>query len=123
MNMGTEMKVIDFTFLQDFTKGNTEKMASFIKIYLKTAPKLFKELQNHTIEKNWEEVYLKAHNLKPQVQYVGITGLKELLIEIEKISKNGSEKSELKELVLRAVKLNEQGSTELNDFIISNNAD
>lgn len=115
--METQTKVIDLTFLEGFTKGNTDKMIYFINMYLKTAPKLFSELMNFSIEKNWEEVYSKAHNLKPQVQYIGVVGLKDILAEIEQIAKKEEDKSLLNELAFRAVNLNNHGIAELEDFI------
>jgi len=118
--MESQTKVIDLTFLDDFTKGITDKMVYFINMYLKTAPNLFNELLNFSIEKNWEGVYSKAHTLKPQVQYVGIVGLKDLLVNIEQIAKEGGDKDSLTELVFEAVKLNNEGISELENFITTN---
>ncbi|MCD4683537.1 MAG: hypothetical protein K8R86_09670 [Bacteroidales bacterium] len=118
--MEPQTKIIDFTFLEGFTKGNTDKMVYFINMYLKTAPSLFNELLNFSIEKSWEEVCSKAHYLKPQVQYIGVVGLKDILAEIEQIAKEGKDKSSLNELAFEAVKLNNQGIAELENFITSN---
>jgi len=117
--MKPQTKIIDFTFLEGFTKGNTDKMIYFINMYLKTAPNLFKDLLNFSIEKKWDEVSSKAHNLKPQVQYLGVAGLKDLLTEIEKIAKHEDDKDSLTELVFKAVKLNNQGISELENFVTS----
>lgn len=117
--MEPQTKVVDLSFLEGFTKGNTEKMVFYIKMYLDTASKLFDELLNHALENNWEEVYLKAHNLKAQVQYVGVTGMKEMLEEVELIAKQKEDKSSLSELVFNAVKLNNHATTELKNYIAS----
>lgn len=111
--------IVDLSFLESFTKGNTEKVIFYIQMYLDTAPKLFDELLNHALEKKWEELYLKAHNLKAQVQYVGVVGLKEMLEEVEHIAKESIDKSSLTELAFNSVKLNDLAITELTSFVAS----
>ena len=116
--MKPQTKVIDLSFLESFTKGNAEKVIFYIKMYLDTAPKLFDELMRKALEKKWEEVYLKAHNLKSQVQYVGVVGMKEMLEEVEIIAKE-EDKSTLTELVFTAIKLNNQAIAELTSYVTS----
>ncbi len=118
--MKPQTGIVDLSFLESFTKGNTEKVIFYIQMYLDTAPKLFDELLNHALEKKWEEVYLKAHNLKAQVQYVGVVGLKEMLEEVEHIAKESIDKSSLAELAFNSVKLNNLAITELTSFVASN---
>jgi hypothetical protein len=117
--MKPQTKTVDLSFLESFAKGNTEKIIFYLKMYLDTAPKLFDQLLNHALGKKWEDVYLKAHNLKAQVQYVGVIGMKELLEEIELISKEKEDKSSLAELVFAAVKLNNHAISELSSYINS----
>lgn len=117
--MKPQTGIVDLSFLESFTKGNTEKVIFYIQMYLDTAPKLFDELLNHALEKKWEELYLKAHNLKAQVQYVGVVGLKEMLEEVEHIAKESIDKSSLTELAFNSVKLNDLAITELTSFVAS----
>jgi len=118
--MADQNKIIDFTFLEKFTNGDTEKLKSFVKLYIRTAPKLFDELLNFAIQKKWEDVSSKAHNLKSQVQYMGICGLDKSLIEIESMAKGDQDKTELIDIVFDAVKKNNMALAELEDFLTSN---
>jgi hypothetical protein len=118
--MTDQNKMIDLTFLEKFSKGNSEKIISFVKLYNRTAPKLFEELLNYAIQKKWEDVSIKAHSLKSQVKYMGIDGLDTLLAEIEFKAKEDQDRSELTELVFSAVKKNDIAMAELEDYLVSN---
>ena len=75
--------MVDLSFLENFTKGDFKKMKRYIHIYLRTAPFTFKEMEKNIINQDWEQLRINAHSLKPQADYMGIAGLKDVLIEIE----------------------------------------
>ena len=75
--------MVDLTFLESFTKGNQEKMHRYIGMYLQIAPETFGKMQQYFLDQNWEQLRIQAHSLKPQAEFMGISGLKEILIEIE----------------------------------------
>lgn len=79
--------MIDLTFLEKFTKGDPNKMKRYISLYLEVAPKTFEEMKRNLESKDWEQIRIKAHSLKPQVDFMGIIELKKLLIEIEEAVK------------------------------------
>lgn len=79
--------MIDLTFLNKFTKGNPEKMKRYISLYLEEAPKTFEEMKRNLNDKNWEQMRINAHSLKPQADFMGILTLKNELTEIEKAVK------------------------------------
>ena len=76
-------KMVDLSFLEKFTKGNTHKMKRYISMYLDTAPETFERMQQNISDKSWPELAINAHSLKPQAEFMGIGTLKELLIELE----------------------------------------
>lgn len=82
--------MVDLTFLEKFTKGNTTKMKRYISMYLDGTPKLFEDMENHLKEENWEQLRISAHSLKPQAELIGIPSLKESLIKIENAVKENS---------------------------------
>ena len=75
--------MVDLTFLKKFTKDDSQKMKRYISLYLDVAPKIFVEMKLNLRDKNWEQLRINAHSLKPQADFMGINSLKEELIKIE----------------------------------------
>jgi HPt (histidine-containing phosphotransfer) domain-containing protein len=80
--------MIDLSFLEKFTNGNTSKMKRYITMYLSTAPETFERMSENIAHKNWSDLAVNAHSIKPQTDYMGIDSLKNILIEIENCVKN-----------------------------------
>ena len=80
--------MIDLTFLKQFTKDDPKKMKRYITLYLDVAPKTFDEMQRNLEIKDWEQLRINAHSLKPQTDFMGANSLKEELIKIEEAVKN-----------------------------------
>lgn len=112
-----DTNLVNLSFLENFTKGSSEKRNQYINLYLKTAPQLFSDLQTLFDKKEWDELYVKAHSLKPQVLYMGISNLSGLLIQIEEIAKQKGTKNELGPLVHEAIKCNDRAMVELNQIM------
>jgi len=79
--------MIDLTFLKKFTKDDPQKMKRYISLYLNEAPKTFEEMKKNFDDKDWEQMRINAHSLKPQADFMGILTLKNELIEIEEAVK------------------------------------
>ena len=79
--------MVDLTFLRNFTKDNPIKMKRYITLYLDVAPKTFEEMQRNLENRDWEQLRINAHSLKPQAEFIGILSLKEELIKIEEAVK------------------------------------
>lgn len=62
-------------------------MKRYISLYLEEAPKTFEEMKRNLNDKNWEQMRINAHSLKPQADFMGILTLKNELTEIEKAVK------------------------------------
>ena len=75
--------MVDLTFLKKFTKDDPKKMKRYISLYLDVAPKTFAEMKRNLQDKDWEQLRINAHSLKPQADFMGINSLKEQLIKIE----------------------------------------
>jgi len=111
--MDFESNIVDLSFLTKFTKGDQNKIKYFVEMYLRTARQLFGEMSDLYETMSNDELYSRAHSLKPQCAYVGIIGLKELLIEIEIATKENANRDSIHELVLKAIELNNKGMEEL----------
>ena len=75
--------MVDLTFLKQFTKDDPKKMKRYISLYLDVAPKTFEEMHRNLISKDFEQLRINAHSLKPQADFMGVSSLKEALIKIE----------------------------------------
>lgn len=115
--MKTHTITINLDFLSEFAKGDRAKMHRYVEMYLKTAPKVIAELQSHLDSNNLENLKLKAHSIKPQVQYMGISELKDTLAEIETAVINNSGISYLQMLVDRAKAIGSKAVEELNEYL------
>ena len=82
--------MVDLTFLKKFTKDDPIKMKRYISLYLEVAPKTFAEMQRNLDNKDWEQLRINAHSLKPQADFMGISSLKEALSKIEETVKTNN---------------------------------
>lgn len=79
--------MVDLSFLEKFTKGDSKKMKRYISLYLAVAPKTFEEMQRNLENEDWEQLRINAHSLKPQSDFMGISALKNVLVKIEEAVK------------------------------------
>jgi len=106
--------MIDLSFLEKFTKGNTSKMKRYITMYLSTAPEIFERMNENIAQENWSDLAINAHSIKPQTDYMGIGSLKNTLIEIENGVKN-KQYDILKGLCQKAFDIHKKSEVFLND--------
>ena len=99
--------VIDLSFLRTFTKGNEEKIRRYIKLYLEDAPETINRMRSNIADKNWADLAINAHSLKPKTDFMGISTLKEILIRIEDSVRQG-EQEQLKTLFDQAHEINQR---------------
>ncbi len=64
--------VTDMQFLKQFTGGNTEKINKYIGMFLDNAPRLLKQIDVAFEQKDFTQVKIAAHSLKPQLSYMGV---------------------------------------------------
>jgi hypothetical protein len=119
--MDQNHNIIDLTFLRGFAQGDVNKMKYFIEMHLRTSPALFDQMLDNFDKLSNDELYSGAHSLKPQCDYVGIIGLKDLLVEIEKAAKQNQDREVIKKLIEKAHDLNRKGMIELKKWIEGDN--
>lgn len=81
--------MVDLSFLQKFTKGDSKKMKRYINMYLSIAPGVIRNMEQNITDQDWEQFRINAHSLKPQADYMGIPSLKSALVEIEQHVEKG----------------------------------
>jgi HPt (histidine-containing phosphotransfer) domain-containing protein len=108
--------VTNLDFLKSFTGNDPDKMKKYINMFLGKAPEQLKDLKRHVEEKNWEEVKIIAHSLKPQSGYMGIKSLEQDLRTIEDYAGNQVRLEQLPALITHVDKIMEQAFVELKEF-------
>lgn len=108
--------MVDLSFLEKFSRGNPTKMKRYISMYLSMAPVTFKRMDQNIKDKSWTELAINAHSLKPQVEYMGITTLKEIMIEIENRVKN-TQFNDLESLVEKAKSIHYESEVFLQKYM------
>jgi HPt (histidine-containing phosphotransfer) domain-containing protein len=115
--MEHEKSIPDLSFLRKFTEVDNDKIKYYIGLYLQTAPRLFEGLKTAMDSRSYDELYIKAHSLKPQTAYVGLTGLNESLAGIENAARNNLDWSIIQELLKTANDFNNRGTKELESIL------
>lgn len=108
--------MIDLSFLEQFTKGNTGKMQRYISIYLQEAPETLSNMHAALSASNWSEVGIHAHSLKPQADFMGIPDLKATLMDIEQAVR-AQAYDNLEDLLEQAQSLHDAAAGELEDHL------
>lgn len=121
--MDNKTLTYDLSFLQKFTKGDNAKMGQYINTYLRTSERIFKELIQACSDRDWESLYIKAHSIKPQVQYMGISALQGLIVEIENDAKLNPIPEKLEILVKNASDIYYKSADELKLFLSEMNTE
>jgi HPt (histidine-containing phosphotransfer) domain-containing protein len=115
--MNYTAKTTNLEFLKNFTKGDKDKIKRYIGMYLSTTPQVILDMEKFLEENDFESVRLKAHSIKPQVQYMGIAELSALLLQIESIIDQKQEISQLPALITSVKTINDKATIELKQFL------
>ena len=115
--MQSVSKLTNLDYLENFTKGDKERMKKYIEMYLKSTPDVIRDFQKEFNDLNLENLRLKAHSIKPQAKYFGIKILEDILIEIETIIKSNKDVDKLQPLISNAIQINEKIASELTTIL------
>ena len=107
-------RVSDLTFLKHFSSGNTAMMKQLISVYLQTSADAVTKITAHMNEGNCERIGAVAHQLKPQLSYMGIKAGEPLIVKMEEAA--GQQNIELLRSLFAEMKgLVEQSAGELKE--------
>ncbi len=121
--MGNNTTLFDLTYLRKFTNNDEAKVGKYIQTYLRTSERIFNELEKAGRDGNWDDAYSKAHTVKPQVQYMGIGQLMEIILEIENRAKIEPGAVSLADLVEQAIDIYKRSSIELMTYLQGRDGD
>lgn len=81
--------VTDLSYLQEVVLGDEEIVIETIKIFLENTPNVLKNMKEHFANQEWDKLYKLAHQIKPNLEYMGMKQAREIIIEIEEQAKSG----------------------------------
>jgi len=106
-------KIIDTKFLQQFTGGSVEKMNKYIGMFLDNAPRLLKQVDDAYAVKDFNNVKIAAHSLKPQLSYMGVKEEVSHIFLIEQTASEAGHSDRLPPLIANLNRVCEKAFAEL----------
>jgi PAS domain S-box-containing protein len=94
-NKPNNNQLTDLTHLRKMSNNDESFMQDMIKAFCDNTPLILEQLEKSCKEKNWEEVGALAHKLKPNLAFMGISSLKDPILDIEHSGKNGEKTADL----------------------------
>ena len=79
--------------------NNMNTIKEMIRLFITTTPPIWNELQTEYKKKNFEQVSDLAHKLKPSFDIMEVVSLKQIIRDIESISKDNDPDQKLKSLI------------------------
>lgn len=82
-----ENGLVNLSFLKNFTENDKGQMQYFIQKFIDTIPNTVQQLDEAIAEENFEKIRKKAHNIKPQLEFVGILAAARKVEEVENFAR------------------------------------
>lgn len=76
-------QLINLSFLQSLTQGDAVKIKKYISMFIGNTPGAIQQMRMLHAEGNWDKLRTVAHSLKPQLSYMGIESVREVVLRIE----------------------------------------
>ncbi len=92
-------KHIDLTYLRTVSKGNVAFEQKMLDTFINQAIVDLGNLKKALANKDWEELYMIAHKMKPSLHFVGLDQYIGDILSIELYAKQKSDNDQLKEHV------------------------
>lgn len=109
-------KIVDLSYLINFTKGDKEKVNKYIGMFRSMAPEMLAAMKGHLAQQQYTELKQTAHALKPQLKYMGIIRSIETIAQIETIAGELKDLHSLNNLVDVLERYIIEALAELNDL-------
>lgn len=110
-------KVSDLGYLTTFSNGDKARMGKYINMFLNHAPGQIEDMKRHLENENWEQLKIVAHSLKPQMTYMGIQSLVNVIRDIEEYSGNKRDLEKLPQLIVQVDTTIKKAFEELKAFV------
>jgi CheY-like chemotaxis protein len=85
--------------LENICRGNRGMIADMLKAFIKQVPVTVKDIKAAYQAGDFRSIYAAAHNIKPNIETLGISSLKENIREIESFATKKKNSNELLQLI------------------------
>lgn len=99
----SEMPIYDLSQLQQMSRGNDAFVTKMIDIFIKLTEENTANFKNALANDDFETIKKLAHKIKPSIDQLGITSLREVVREVEKYDVATEPKEELERKVNKIV--------------------
>ncbi len=83
--------ITDMTFLKQFTKDDQAKIDKYVHMFIQNAPTLLEKISANWQNRDYPNLKVAAHSLKPQLSYMGIREEISHIYELEQAAAAGHE--------------------------------
>jgi PAS domain S-box-containing protein len=90
---------INLTYLKEIAAGNDTFIIEMIELFLNKTPEALEEMNDCLEKKNWDELRMIAHRIKPSFAYIGMQQVQNALAKIELLSEEHRDSDEVSHLV------------------------
>jgi PAS domain S-box-containing protein len=97
--MPGQKTITDLSYLRKMSNNDESFVQEMVSSFVEKTPEIISQIKQATKEKDWSQVGSLAHKLKPNLAFMGVDSLKELILEIEKNGKNKTNVKAIPELV------------------------
>ena len=94
------MEHCNLSYLKNIAPGNNALAIQVIELFILEVPKYINDFKYSCSDNNWSDLYKYSHKLKPSLEILGFPNkMTELLININLLSKSGTNTDKLVDLV------------------------
>lgn len=94
-------RITNLTFLKEMSDDSDSFVNDFIILFLQNAPESLQSMQNHSKNKNWEQLRQVVHKIKPSLNYIGLKEIYTLSATVEDYCRQGIHLDEINDMVNR----------------------
>jgi len=95
----SESNLVDLSYLRKMSNNDESFVLEMVDSFVQKTPKLLEDLNKSCKEQDWKNVGSLAHKLKPNLAFMGIESLKDLVLKIETDGRNKENTKVLAKLV------------------------
>jgi HPt (histidine-containing phosphotransfer) domain-containing protein len=81
--------------LREMADGDEDFILSVVTVFLEEVPQDLEDLEKAIAEGDYENVYMLAHKIKPNVDLLGMEQTRSIALEIETLGKNSENKDQI----------------------------
>lgn len=114
-NTNDTYQFVELSYLKKVAEGSDEFIKEMISAFLIQTPQIIKDMNRYLNEKKWTELRGVAHKIKPSVDFMGLSNIKETVKNIEKYAGEQTNLDLLPELISQVEKVCQGAVEELKE--------